>query len=102
MATKIQFNYNLTDDQVINELINYGPFPIGVTASDPNFMYAGSNGGVFNCPSGQTIDHTILLVGYNSTYWFVKNSWGPYWGNQGYAYINRSSDCGLKSYAVYF
>lgn len=65
-------------------------------------MYAGSNGGVFNCAPGQPIDHTILLVGYNSTYWFVKNSWGPYWGNNGYAYINRSSDCGLKSYVVYF
>lgn len=72
-----------------------------MTGSDPNFMYAGSTGGVNNCASGQAIDHTILLVGYNSTHWFCKNSWGN-WGNQGYAYINRSSDCGLKSYVVYF
>lgn len=73
-----------------------------MTANDTNFMFVGPTGIINNCLSGQHIDHTILLVGYNSSYWFVKNSWGEGWGDKGYAYISRINDCGLKSYMVHF
>jgi hypothetical protein len=34
----------------------------------------------------------------------VQNSWGPNWGKDGYAYVNRSmeSDCGITKYANFF
>ena len=47
--------------------------------------------------------HTLLLVGYgkecqNSNYWIIKNSWGPYWGRQGYMKISNDVDvCGILS-----
>ena len=47
-----------------------------------------------------SIDHTLLLVGYNATHWFVKNSWGTGWGNNGYGYITKdpSHDCNIRQY----
>lgn len=59
-------------------------------------MFSGSSG-VISCSSGGAITHVVLLVGYNSTYWFIKNSWGKNWGNGGYAYISKSADCGVRS-----
>lgn len=39
-----------------------------------------------------------MLVGYNSTHWFVKNSWGTGWGDQGFGYISKTNDCGLRTW----
>lgn len=50
------------------------------------------------CPSNVSIDHAVLLVGYDSTHWIIKNSWGTGWGDNGYAYINKNSDCGISKY----
>lgn len=36
------------------------------------------------------INHGVLLVGYTSTYWIIKNSWGSKWGIDGFAYISRN------------
>ena len=55
-----------------------GPINVGVYASDLNFGYAGSSS-IISCSSSNSpysIDHAILILGYNTTLWFVKNSWG--------------------------
>lgn len=44
------------------------------------------------------VDHAVTLVGYNTTHWFIKNSWGTNWGDKGYAYINKSANCGIYQY----
>lgn len=51
-------------------------------------MYAGSSGLINKCAPGK-IDHAVLLVGYNITHWFIKNSWGAVWGHQGFGYIAK-------------
>ena len=36
--------------------------------------------------------HAILLVGWNSTGWIIKNSWGTNWGNNGFGIIPFTGD----------
>lgn len=61
-------------------------------------MYANTSTGLIdNCPANAYIDHAVLLIGYTSTHWIIKNSWGIRWGLGGYAYINKTNDCQLKS-----
>jgi cathepsin L len=71
------------------------PVSVCVDASG-NFQHYQS--GVFSGPCGTQINHAILAVGYTSTYWIVKNSWGTSWGSQGYIYMARGKNlCGVGS-----
>ncbi|XP_022104025.1 dipeptidyl peptidase 1-like isoform X2 [Acanthaster planci] len=52
-------------------------------------------------------NHVVLVVGYGADpktgekFWVVKNSWGKYWGEQGYFRIRRGTDeCAIESIAV--
>ncbi len=38
------------------------------------------------------VDHCVQAVGYTSSYWIVRNSWGTGWGEQGFIRIARGSD----------
>lgn len=62
--------------------------PISVSIDAEHIMkYAG---GVFdNLLCGETLDHGVLLVGYDASVWKVKNSWGTSWGMKGYILFNR-------------
>lgn len=66
--------------------------------------------GVFTGPCPTTLDHAVLIVGYDSTdgkdYWIIKNSWGKSWGIDGYMHMQRSSGkaeglCGINTLASY-
>lgn len=87
---------NVTDAQLQQFLTDYGPISVGVYAGQPGFTQAGASGSV-TCPSGP-IDHAVLLVGYNSTHWIIKNSWGTSWGDKGYGYVSKTSNCGITTY----
>lgn len=64
------------------------PISIGIEA-DEIVHYTG---GIFSDTScGTKIDHGVLLVGYTSKAWTVKNSWGADWGDQGYIYFSRTA-----------
>lgn len=60
-------------------------------------MYVGSSG-MITCAPTSTINHAVLLVGYTPTHWIIKNSWGTNWGNNGYGYISKTGDCGIRTY----
>merc|ERR1711972_106764 len=66
------------------EIFNRGPIACNIDAS-PIRDYSG---GIVTAVSNET-DHTISVVGWGTDakeglYWIVRNSWGEYWGEQGY------------------
>merc|ERR1719219_2185157 len=51
-------------------------------------------GGIYSgCPAGVGINHGVVVVGYGTEngkdYWLFKNSWGTWWGDQGYGKLER-------------
>ena len=66
--------------------------PIGVSADATNWSRYGS--GIFsNC--GRNLNHDILLVGYSSTFYKIKNSWGSSWGENGFIRLAPGNTCGI-------
>uniref|UniRef100_A0AC34RC80 Peptidase C1A papain C-terminal domain-containing protein n=2 Tax=Panagrolaimus sp. JU765 TaxID=591449 RepID=A0AC34RC80_9BILA len=33
--------------------------------------------------------HAMVIVGYSSDFWIIKNSWGEDWGDKGYVLFKR-------------
>ncbi|NXA36197.1 CATH protein, partial [Eudromia elegans] len=73
-----------------------------------NFMHYRK--GVYSNPrcehTPDKVNHAVLAVGYGeesgTPYWIVKNSWGPFWGMDGYFLIERGKNmCGLAACASY-
>jgi hypothetical protein len=83
-----------------------GPVAVSVAASGAAFEAYTS--GVLDDPScGSIGNHAMLLVGMGKSragvsYWTLKNSWGPDWGEHGYIRIVRGKNmCGIAMDAVY-
>merc|ERR1719510_2572139 len=70
----------------LENALNVGPVSIAIEADQRSFQLY--QNGVFQGPSGDKLDHGVLVVGYGtdqgSTYWTIKNSWGDGWGESGY------------------
>jgi len=70
-------------------IMDYGPVSVLVYANDAMQSYIE---GVFNgCEEGYT-NHIVVLVGWDDNQgtngvWFMRNSWGPGWGEGGYMRI---------------
>jgi cathepsin L len=91
-------------DGIINALTQQ-PISVGIQANSVDFQHYKS--GIFNsktCYTGN-IDHGVLLVAYDSESLTLKNSWGSYWGDDGYITIARTNDkqgmCGVYMSASY-
>ena len=75
-------------------------FPVFICVSLLQFY----QGGIFDgdCDD-DTIDHAVLVMGYNLNaivpYFILKNSWGKSWGENGYMRItirdNGKGTCGM-------
>lgn len=86
-----------------------GPISVAIDATHASFMSYRS--GVYIEPScGNTLynlDHAVLVIGYGTEngedYWLVKNSWGTYWGDNGYIKMarNRNNQCGIATKPSY-
>lgn len=100
------------DEQALMTAVaTIGPISVAIDATKPSFMSYRS--GVYIEPyCGNTLralDHAVLVVGYGHDeisgldYWLVKNSWGTYWGEQGYIRMarNRNNQCGVATKASY-
>lgn len=68
------------------------------------------SGGIFDGDCSLKLSHSVLVVGYGEEngvkYWKAKNSWGEYWGEQGYFRIIKDDGsqygrCGITLDATY-
>lgn len=78
-----------------------GPISVVVKVSDKLMHY---KSGIFvddgTCSRYRL--HAILAVGYQTSYWIIKNSWGTRWGMNGYIHWAKGRNmCGVASAASY-
>lgn len=84
-----------------------GPVSVAIEADTMSFQFYSS--GVYNSADcGTTLDHGVAAVGYGSEngqdYYIVRNSWGAWWGENGYIRIaikDGEGICGIQMEPVY-
>jgi len=80
-------------DDIAKEIFTRGPVACGVDA-EPLHDY---ERGVIST-KGEGINHIISLVGWGKDkesgeqYWLMRNSWGEYWGEMGYAKVQKGQN----------
>ena len=77
------------------EIATYGPISCGI-ASTPKFH--DYHGGIYSEKWEYDVNHIISVVGYGKDevtgqeYWIGRNSWGTYWGENGFFRIKMYED----------
>ena len=84
----------LTIEQIVTKISEGTPVCIGVRMTYEFFTPVdGIVGDSLNCPTG--MGHAILVVGIGlhdvngMEYFLVRNSWGPGWAKNGYAWLSK-------------
>jgi C1A family cysteine protease len=76
-------------DAMKQAIMEHGPISVAVVANSAMQAY---DGGVFNQSASGIINHGVVLVGWDdnqgdSGIWIMRNSWGSWWGENGYMRI---------------
>lgn len=78
--------------------------PVSVVVRDNGWMNHYTSGIVTaaDCTGGDDdVWQAVLIVGYTSNYYIVKNSFGTAWGMSGYFYLARGTNaCGVGDFAI--
>jgi len=87
-ATIAQWGHVEGREDMMTEIMTHGPISCGIDA-DYLVDYAGNS---IIMDEGEMIDHVISVVGWGTAddgqgYWIVRNSWGEYWGEMGFARV---------------
>ncbi|KDO20994.1 hypothetical protein SPRG_13888 [Saprolegnia parasitica CBS 223.65] len=91
--TKLQIGatVNIQGERALQAAIDMQPVVVTVEAGNDVWRNYKS-GVVTQCP-GAASDHAVVAVGYGSSngtaYYKIRNSWGEYWGDHGYIYLQR-------------
>jgi len=80
-------------DAMQKEIFNRGPIACGI---DANKLLNWESGIIKDQNWFQMVDHVISVVGWGhdaaeGDYWWVRNSWGEYWGEMGYVRVGFHS-----------
>ncbi|KAL8459076.1 hypothetical protein ACS0TY_035680 [Phlomoides rotata] len=96
------------NEKKLQQAVATQPISVGICGSDSSFQLYSR--GIFTGPCSTSLDHAVLIVGYDSQdgkdYWIVKNSWGKSWGISGYIHMQRNTGnaegvCGINMLASY-
>lgn len=81
-----------SDNALAQALMN-GPVTVAIWVDNKFANY--HTGILTNVPTSCKIAHQVVVTGYGSNYWKVKNSWGADWGDHGYVKFERTTaGCG--------
>lgn len=82
-------------------------FSVDASPVDWQFYRGGEILAPADCSKGN-LNHAVNIVGYGKDdesgkdYWIVRNSWNTWWGDGGYAYLERGSNmCGVATRPAY-
>jgi len=80
---------------IMSEVLARGPITCGMVCPD-DFVY-GYDGGIFRYFGNETdMDHDVEVVGWGEEdgqkYWKIRNSWGSYWGENGFFRLARGEN----------
>lgn len=89
-------------DVIKSALITYGPLVAEMAVYGDFGSY---DGGIYEHPGEEptsAINHQVVIVGYNEdqSYWICKNSWGSWWGEDGFFKI-AYGDCQIERNIIY-
>merc|ERR1712212_1309731 len=89
------FTYGGDEDLLKKLVYTHGSVLAGVYA---NYELQNYRGGIFSgCPYNSQPNHAISVVGYGTEngvdYWLIKNSWGTWWGDNGYFKLKPVCRC---------
>ncbi|KAL0391936.1 UNVERIFIED_CONTAM: Cysteine proteinase RD21A [Sesamum radiatum] len=96
------------NEKKLQQAVATQPVSVGICGSEASFQLY--SGGIFTGPCSASLDHAVLIVGYDSKdgkdYWIIKNSWGRSWGMDGYMHMQRNTGngeglCGINMLASY-
>ena len=84
---------------IMMEIYLRGPVACSLNAT-PLLSYTE---GIFSDTSAsKDTDHVVSIVGWGPTYWIVRNSWGSYWGENGFCRVLKGKNClGIESDVVW-
>lgn len=92
-----------TVDEIKQAIYDYGVVSVAVCV---NTAFHDYNGGIFSGPTCSSINHAVALVGWDdnqgtSGVWFLRNSWGAGWGEDGYMRIEYGvCDVGYRTVRI--